>query len=121
MRRLSLLDPRVSPPTTTEQPSTTSFTAGGASTAESSSSAMSAHLPQVTMPKGGGAIRGMGEKFTVNAATGTGSMVIPIATSPGRGGVSPQLSLSYDSGSGNGIFGFGWSPAIPSIARKTDK
>jgi len=27
--------------------------------------------PQINLPKGGGAIRGIGEKFTVNAATGT--------------------------------------------------
>ena len=31
-------------------------------------------------------------------------MTIPIATSPGRSGFGPQLSLSYDSGSGNGPF-----------------
>ena len=48
-------------------------------------------------------------------------MTVPIATSPGRSGFSPQLSLSYDSGAGNGIFGFGWSLSIPSITRKTDK
>src|SRR5262249_42945500 len=32
-----------------------------------------------------------------------------------------QLSLSYDSGAGNGPFGFGWSLSLPSITRKTDK
>src|SRR5262245_39279343 len=48
-------------------------------------------------------------------------MTVPIATSPGRSGFGPQLSLSYDSGSGNGPFGFGWSLSLPSIARKTDK
>ncbi|MBA3968272.1 MAG: toxin, partial [Nitrospirales bacterium] len=73
------------------------------------------------MPQGGGAIRGMGEKFAANPVTGTGSMTIPIATSPGRSGVGPQLSLSYDSGAGNGPFGLGWNLSIPSITRKTDK
>ncbi len=77
--------------------------------------------PTITLPKGGGAIRGVGEKFAANPVTGTGSMSIPIAVSPGRAGVGPQLSLSYDSGSGNGPFGFGWSLSIPSITRKTDK
>ena len=48
-------------------------------------------------------------------------MSVPIATSPGRSGFGPQLSLSYDSGSGNGPFGFGWSLSLPSITRKTDK
>jgi hypothetical protein len=52
----------------------------------------------VELPKGGGAIRGIGEKFSVNPVTGTGSLSLPIATTPGRSGFSPQLSLSYDSG-----------------------
>ena len=77
--------------------------------------------PRVELPRGGGAIRGIGEKFAANPVTGTGSMSVPIATSPGRSGFGPQLSLSYDSGSGNGPFGFGWSLSIPSITRKTDK
>ena len=48
-------------------------------------------------------------------------MTVPIATSPGRAGYGPQLSLSYNSGSGNGIFGLGWGLALPQITRKTDK
>ena len=48
-------------------------------------------------------------------------MTIPIATSPARQGFGPQLALSYDSGSGSGPFGLGWSPSLPRITRKTDK
>jgi RHS repeat-associated protein len=77
--------------------------------------------PSIELPKGGGAIRGIGEKFAANPVTGTGGMSIPIATSPGRSGFGPQLALSYDSGSGNGPFGFGWSLGLPNITRKTDK
>jgi hypothetical protein len=77
--------------------------------------------PIISLPKGGGAIRGIGEKFAANPVTGTGSMTVPIVTSPGRSGFGPQLSLSYDSGSGNGPFGFGWSLGLPQITRKTDK
>ena len=77
--------------------------------------------PALSLPRGGGAIRGMGEKFAANPVTGTGSMTIPIATSPGRSGFGPQLSLSYDSGAGNGPFGFGWNLSLPAITRKTDK
>ncbi|HYQ61374.1 MAG TPA: SpvB/TcaC N-terminal domain-containing protein, partial [Desulfatiglandales bacterium] len=77
--------------------------------------------PSISLPRGGGAIRGIGEKFAANPVTGTGSMSVPIATSPGRSGFGPQLSLSYDSGAGNGPFGFGWSLSLPSITRKTDK
>lgn len=78
-------------------------------------------LPSIAIPKGGGAIRGMGEKFAANPVTGTGSMTVPIAASPGRSGFGPQLALSYDSGAGNGPFGFGWSLSLPAITRKTDK
>jgi hypothetical protein len=77
--------------------------------------------PALALPKGGGAIRGIGEKFAANPVTGTASLGVPIATSPGRAGFAPQLSLSYDSGSGNGPFGFGWSLGLPQITRRTDK
>ena len=88
---------------------------------ESASQQFAISAPAISLPKGGGAIRGIGEKFAANPVTGTGSMSVPIAISPGRGGFGPQLSLSYDSGAGNGPFGLGWSLSIPSIRRKTDK
>jgi len=75
----------------------------------------------ISLPKGGGAIRGMGEKFAANPVTGTGSLTVPIATSPGRSGFGTKLSLSYDSGAGNGPFGLGWHLSLSSITRKTDK
>jgi hypothetical protein len=90
-----------------------------ASSGERTSTVPSA--PTVTLPKGGGAIRGIGEKFAANPVTGTGSLSVPIATSPSRSDFGPQLALSYDSGSGNGPFGFGWNLPIPTITRKTDK
>src|SRR6266545_2345204 len=77
--------------------------------------------PSIQLPKGGGAIRSIGEKFTANPVTGTSSITVPIATSPGRFGFGPQLMLSYDSGAGNGPFGVGWSISIPRITRKTDR
>ena len=85
------------------------------------SGARTQSLPLVSLPKGGGAIRGVGEKFAANPVTGTGSMSVPIAISPGRSDFGPQLTLSYDSGAGNGPFGFGWSLSAPSITRKTSK
>ncbi len=78
-------------------------------------------LPARSLPKGGGAIRGIGEKFSTNPVTGTGSLSVPIATSPGRAGFELNLELSYDSGAGNGPFGIGWRLSTPSITRKTDK
>jgi len=90
-------------------------------TAKASEEKQGISAPTITLPKGGGAIHGMGEKFAANPVTGTGSMSVPIATSPGRSGFGPQLSLSYDSGAGNGPFGLGWNLSLPSITRKTDK
>jgi Salmonella virulence plasmid 65kDa B protein len=75
----------------------------------------------INLAKGGGAIRGMGEKFAANPVTGTVSMSVPIATTPGRSGFGPQLALSYDSGAGNGPFGFGWNLSLPAITSETDK
>src|SRR6516165_9617499 len=77
--------------------------------------------PQLTLPKGGGAIRGIDEKFSTNPVTGTGSLSVALPLSPGRSGFGPRLSLSYDSGTGNGVFGIGWSLSTPSITRRTDK
>lgn len=77
-------------------------------------------VPSITLPKGGGAIKGIDEKFTVNAINGTSSFEIPLPFSPARG-ASPSLSISYSSGAGNGIFGLGWSLSLGSIKRKTDK
>ena len=98
-----------------------SVTAEGAGESGSTAQASPFSVPQINLPKGGGAIRGIDEKFTANPVTGTGSLSVPIATSPGRSGFGPQLSLAYDSGGGNGSFGMGWSLSIPSITRRTDK
>ena len=75
---------------------------------------------QVALPKGGGAIQGIGETFQSMEFTGTAGLSIPIATSPCRG-FEPQLSIDYSSGAGNGIFGLGFSLSVPNIARKTSK
>ncbi len=77
--------------------------------------------PTISLPKGGGAIRGMGEKFAANPVSGTGALNFPVYTSPGRSGFGPKLALSYNSGSGNSPFGFGWDLDLPCISRKTDK
>jgi RHS repeat-associated protein len=76
------------------------------------------HAQVPALPTGGGAVRGIGEKFSTNAVTGTGGLSIPIPLTPARG--APSLDLSYNSGSGNGPFGAGWSVTAPRIARKTD-
>jgi RHS repeat-associated protein len=78
-------------------------------------------LPALALPTGGGAIRGIDEKFATDAVTGSGAMSVPVATSPGRGGFDVKLTLDYSSGFGNGPFGLGWQLSLPAITRKTDK
>ncbi len=78
-------------------------------------------IPSISLPKGGGALKGVDEKFQVNAANGTASFTIGIPMSGSRGGFQPTLSLAYNSGAGNCIFGLGWSMEIGAIQRKTDK
>src|SRR5436305_12726406 len=95
--------------------------ADNSQTATSDTSQAPVAAPTLSLPKGGGAIRGIGEKFAANPVTGTGSMSVPIATSPGRSGFGSQLSLSYDSVSWNCPFGVGCSLFLPSIARKSYK
>jgi RHS repeat-associated protein len=75
----------------------------------------------ISLPQGGGALQGIGEKFAPDLHTGTGNFTVPIALPPGRNGFQPQLSLGYSTGSGNGPFGFGWSTSIPGVRRKTSK
>lgn len=87
---------------------------------ESATKSNAIEVPSLNLPKGGGALKGIDEKFSVNAVNGTASFSIPLPVSPARG-ASPALSLSYNSGSGNGIFGLGWNLGLSSIKRKTDK
>lgn len=79
-------------------------------------------LPVVALPKGGGAIRGIDEKLTVTPSSGSCTLSIPIAVSKARTAAgTPSLTLSYNSGAGNGPFGLGWGISVPTITRKTSK
>lgn len=91
----------------------------GASTPEGANSPFTP--PQISLPKGGGAIRGIGEKTSANVMMGTCSFSVPISLTPARCGFTPQLSLTHSSGLGNGPFGLGWDLSLPSITRKTDQ
>lgn len=59
----------------------------------------------ISLPKGGGALHGIGEKFSANLFTGTGNFTVPIALTPGRNGFQPDISLVYSTGNGNGCNG----------------
>lgn len=75
----------------------------------------------ISLPKGGGALHGIGEKFSPDLYTGTGNFTVPIALPSGRNGFQPQLNLVYSTGNGNGPFGLGWSLSVPGVTLKTSK
>jgi len=75
----------------------------------------------ISLPKGGGAVSGLGEKFSPDLFTGTGNFSVPIALPPGRNGFQPELTLGYSTGGGNSAFGLGWNLGVPGVLRKTSK
>ncbi len=88
---------------------------------DSTSAKSGVQIPAISLPKGGGAIKGIDEKFSVNPVNGSSSFSIPFPLSPSRNDFAPSLSLNYNSGGGNGVFGLGWSAEPPSIFRRTEK
>src|SRR5262245_50746883 len=75
----------------------------------------------ISLPKGGGALKGLGEKFSPDLHTGTGNMSVPISLPAGRSGLQPDLALTYSSGNPNGPFGLGWALSVPGVCRRTSK
>jgi hypothetical protein len=74
-----------------------------------------------SLPHGGGALHGIGEKFSPDLHTGTWNFSVPISLPPGRNSFQPQVNLVYSTGHGNGPFGLGWNLSLPGVTRKTFK
>src|SRR5215218_7830299 len=77
----------------TKSPGTTSSTKSGFNnndTTNTNSNNQSTTLPSISLPKGGGAIRGIGEKFGANPVTGTASIRIDCKLIPSNW--TPQYS-----------------------------
>ena len=66
---------------------------------------MSSGAGAISLPSGGGALQGIGEKFSADLHTGTGNFTVPIALPPGRNGFQPDLSLAYSTGTATGRSG----------------
>lgn len=75
----------------------------------------------LSVPRGPGSVEGLGEAFQVNLNTGSATETIVLKLPPGTGGMTPKLSLAYDSGRGNGAVGLGWGLGLSSIQRQTEK
>ncbi|MEW6682131.1 MAG: FG-GAP-like repeat-containing protein [Nitrospirota bacterium] len=58
-------------------------------------------------------------KGSVAGNSGAFSYAIPIAVSPGRHGLAPNLALAYNSSGGNGMLGVGWDLPIGYVMRST--
>ncbi len=74
----------------------------------------------ISLPKGPGAIEGLGESFQPRLNTGTAAYGINLSVPAGTAGRQPSLKLSYEGGGGNGVLGYGWSLPLPMIQRRTD-
>ncbi|MFZ0218585.1 MAG: SpvB/TcaC N-terminal domain-containing protein [Candidatus Aquirickettsiella sp.] len=74
----------------------------------------------LSLPKGGGTIKGMGEDLNPAGPDGVASLSLPLPISGGRG-VAPGLSLTYESSAGNGPFGMGWQCETLSIRLRTSQ
>lgn len=57
---------------------------------ENSQASQTITPPSISLPEGGGAIRGIGEKFAANPSTGIGSNTIAVSPSHGCSNVSPS-------------------------------
>ena len=71
----------------------------------------------VALPVGGGGVRGLGDNFQPDLSTGVGVYNIPLEFPKGPNGLTPNLGISYSTGSGNGPWGLGWNLGLPSISR----
>ncbi|KAF3941520.1 hypothetical protein ABW19_dt0202067 [Dactylella cylindrospora] len=92
----------------------------------SPNSSPTVQAPSITLPKGGGAIRSLTEKYDVDISSGSGTYSIAIPTTTSRPSSAFQdagISLSYTSNGGSSHFGLGWDLSIQHarISRKFDK
>ncbi|MBI4087020.1 VCBS repeat-containing protein, partial [Candidatus Kaiserbacteria bacterium] len=63
---------------------------------------------------------GAGAKLATGVSDGSFSYDLPLTIPPGRNGIQPSISLSYNSNarSESSIFGYGWNISIPYIERR---
>ncbi len=73
----------------------------------------------LVLPSGAASLKGLGESFQPNAATGTGSYAVPLLAPPGF--LAPSTTLSYAGGRGRGELGQGWRFSSLQVYRQTDK
>ncbi len=107
-------------------PSTTSFPKGEEATTEPSLSKEKSSSQQTSSQMslsgpGGGGVGSVINLPTMTTSVFTGSLAfnIPIEVPPGRGGIAPNLALSYRNSQKNGWIGVGWELDMGAIQRGT--
>lgn len=81
----------------------------------------SSNASPISLPQGGGALKGIGEKFSPDLFTGTGNFSVPIALPAGRNEFQPENSLQYSTRNGADVFGLAWGLRVPGVSRKTSQ
>src|ERR1043165_3980771 len=75
----------------------------------------------ISLPKGPGAIEGLGESFQPTLNTGTAKYGLMLKIPPGTAGHAPEMRLAYEGGGGNGPLGFGWQLPLAYVRRRSEK
>lgn len=71
-----------------------------------------------SLPKGGGSMKGIEENIAAPGSDGMARCNVPLPVTSGRY-ITPDISLSYASGNGNGACGMGWTMGVMRICRRT--
>ncbi|QCB93559.1 toxin TcdB middle/N-terminal domain-containing protein [Cellulomonas shaoxiangyii] len=74
----------------------------------------------LALPRGGGAVGGIGGGFAPDLNTGGGGYAVPLDLPQGVDGHTPQLTLQYGTAHGAGPFGLGWALSLPRVEVSTD-
>jgi RHS repeat-associated protein len=74
----------------------------------------------VVLPEGPSGAQGVESSSEVSLATGALALSLPLQLPDGAGGPAPELTLRYNSTSGQGPFGLGWSLPQPRICRSLE-
>jgi RHS repeat-associated protein len=74
----------------------------------------------VVLPDGPAGAQGVESSAEASLATGALTLSLPLQLPDGAGGPAPDLTLRYNSSSGQGPFGLGWSLPQPRICRSLE-
>src|SRR4051794_35290870 len=71
----------------------------------------------LALPRGGGALKGLGQALASGSFAGGASFTVPVPVTAARE-LTPELALTYASGAGNGPLGIGMATELPRVARR---